>query len=77
MVGLNLRGQFSDVTELDAELIVAGAVPAGLCTDLLIAECFELRESFFESHSHICAVSELKNRDNDRVDRAREKYWKS
>jgi hypothetical protein len=48
-----------------------------LKTDLLIAERFDLRESFFESRSHICVVSELKNRDNDRVDRAREKYWKS
>jgi len=64
VVGLNLRGQFSDVTEPDAELIVAGAVLAVLCTDLLIAERFELRESFFESCSHICVVSELKNRDN-------------
>ena len=64
MVGLNLRGQFSDVAEPDAELIVACAVLAVLRTDLLIAERFELRESFFESRSHIGVVSELKSMDN-------------
>ncbi|HEX2491629.1 MAG TPA: energy transducer TonB [Blastocatellia bacterium] len=51
--------------------IVAGAGLTVLRTDLLIAERFELRESFFESRSHICVVSELKNRDNDYVHRAR------
>jgi hypothetical protein len=35
-----------------------------LRTDLLIAERFELRESFSESRSHICIVSGLKSRDN-------------
>jgi hypothetical protein len=39
--------------------------------DLLIAERLELRESVFESRSHICAVSELKNRDNGKDQRAR------
>ena len=51
--------------------IVAGAGLTVLRTDLLNAERFELRESFFESRSHICVVSELKNRDNDYVHRAR------
>src|SRR5262245_26196074 len=60
MVGLNLRGQFSDVPEFDAELIVAGAVSAVLCADLLIAECFELCESFFESRRHF--VSSVSSR---------------
>jgi hypothetical protein len=46
-------------------------VPASLCTDLLIAERFELRESFFESRGHICVVSELKNWDNGKDQRAR------
>jgi hypothetical protein len=64
VVGLNLRGQFSDDAEPDTEVIVAGAVLAVLRADLLIAERFELRESFFESRSHICVVSELKNRNN-------------
>ena len=51
--------------------IVAGAGLTVLRTDLLIAERFELRESFFESCSHICVVIEIKNRDNDYVHRAR------
>jgi hypothetical protein len=71
VVGLNLRGQFSDFAEPDAELIVAGAVLAVLCTDLLIAERFELRESFFESRGHICVVSEPKKWDNGEDQRAR------
>jgi hypothetical protein len=70
VVGFYLRGQFSDGAEPDAELIVAGAVLAVLRTDLLIAERFELRESFFESRSHICVVSELENRDDGRVHQA-------
>ena len=51
--------------------IVAGAGLTVLRTELLIAERFELRESFFEGRSHICVVSELKNRDNVYVHRAR------
>jgi hypothetical protein len=38
----------------DPELIVARADLAVLRTDLLMAERLELRESFFESDSHIC-----------------------
>jgi hypothetical protein len=49
---------------IPARLIVAGAILAVLRADLLIAERLKLRESFFESRSHICVVSKLKNRDN-------------
>jgi hypothetical protein len=64
VAGLNLRSQLSDGAEPDTELIVACPILAVLRTDFLIAERFELRESFFESRSHICVVSEFKNRDN-------------
>jgi hypothetical protein len=37
----------------------------------IITERFELRESLFESRSHICVVSKLKNRDNGEDHRAR------
>ena len=61
---LDLRGQFSDVAESDSELIVAGAILAVVRADILIAECFELRESLFESHSHSGVVSKFRTRDN-------------
>ena len=48
VVGLDLRGQLPDVAELNAELIVAGAVLLVLRTHLLVAERFELLQRFFE-----------------------------
>jgi hypothetical protein len=36
----------------------------------IIAERFELRASFFASRSHICGVSELKNRDSGKDQQA-------
>ena len=54
-VGLDLRGKFPDLTELDAELIVASATFFVVRTALLVAERFQLRESFLESHGHVCS----------------------
>jgi hypothetical protein len=43
----DLRGQFSDVAESDSELIVAAPFLLLCAPNILIAECFELRESLF------------------------------
>ena len=50
---------FRIVTELDAELIVAGAALFIMCAALLVAERFQLREGFLESCGHLCGVHEI------------------
>lgn len=50
MVGLDLLRQHPDVSEFDAELIVAGTVFGVVRPHLLVAERFELVESFFKCH---------------------------
>ena len=59
VVGLDLRGQFSDVAVQAAELIVTRAVLAVLCTNLLVAERFDLREGFFERDRHLVVSGPL------------------
>ncbi len=56
MVGFDLLRQLPDIAASDAELIVAGTVLGVLRTHLLVAERFELRESFFERHGRDCSV---------------------
>lgn len=53
VVGLYLRGKLPEVAQLNAELIVTGAVLFVMRTNLFVAESLELSESFFESHGHV------------------------
>ena len=55
VVGLDLLRQRADVAVLDAELIVAGAVLGVVRTHRLVAERFELLESFVERHGRACS----------------------
>jgi hypothetical protein len=50
MVGLDFLREHPDVAVFDAELIVTGAVLGIVRPHLIVAERFELLESFIERH---------------------------
>jgi hypothetical protein len=52
VIGLDLRGELSDVTKRDAELVVTGAALPVSRTDLLVSERLQLRESILEGRCH-------------------------
>lgn len=52
VVGLDLLGQLADVTELDAILVVAGAVLGIAGADLVVAEGFEPGQGPLAFHGH-------------------------
>ena len=54
VVGLDLRGNFSDVTVFDSELILSSAILRVMRLDLLVAERLQLCKCLLEGYCHSC-----------------------